>query len=399
MAARCRPHARSSGSAYSATRIWPTRRPALIHGSGIGVRTLRRHRETFPASTFPPERRANALSTSLTVRLHNSDPPLAKRHCATHPLPTGEGTPSPSAAAAATSTQVKIPESIHEVDNGRILGFGAELGEEHPGFLDSDYKQRRMEIVQLAHTHEVGQPIPRVQYTPDEVEAWGTALRNLVALYPTHACAEFNKNWQLFDFREDIVPQLEDMSALIQERTGWRIRPVAGLLHPRDFLAGLAFKTFHSTQYMRHHSKPMYTPEPDVIHELLGHVVMLADPAYSELVHRIGLASLGASEKEIWHLTKVYWYTVEFGVVRQGDDIRAFGAGILSSFGELEHMKQGGARLEAFDPSSKQPKMSYKDGYQTRYFVMDSFEKGCAQLSEFADSMKAAEGAEPPHTP
>jgi phenylalanine-4-hydroxylase len=76
-------------------------------------------------------------------------------------------------------------------------------------------------------------------------------------------------------------------------------------MHPRDFLAGLAFRYFHSTQYMRHASKPMYTPEPDVVHELIGHVPMLADPAYCDMVQAIGQASLGADEKTIWHLTKV----------------------------------------------------------------------------------------------
>mmetsp|Transcript_38637 Transcript_38637/g.91573 ORF Transcript_38637/g.91573 Transcript_38637/m.91573 type:complete len:146 (-) Transcript_38637:126-563(-) len=142
---------------------------------------------------------------------------------------------------------------------------------------------------------------------------------------------------------------------------------------------------------MRHHSEPMYTPEPDVIHELLGHVVMLADPVYCELVNTIGRASLAASDKEIWHLTKIYWYTVEFGTVKEGNEIRAFGAGLLSSYGELEHMRSGRAKFEPFDPFAKQPKMSYKDGYQERYFLMDSFEDGCRQLKEFAATMTKAQ--------
>lgn len=282
---------------------------------------------------------------------------------------------------------VPIPSSIHEVDNGKILGFGAELGEEHPGFHDEAYKQRRMTIVNIARAHQIGEPIPNVDYTADEVEAWGTALRELQALYPSNACKEFLRNWELFDFQEDIVPQLEEISSILTEQTGWQIRPVAGLLHPRDFLNGLAFRTFHSTQYMRHPSKPMYTPEPDVIHELLGHVVMLTDPTYCDLVQSIGMASLGATEKEIWHLTKVYWYTVEFGVVKEGDDIKAFGAGILSSYGELKHMLEGAPTLAPFDPVAPLPKMSYKDGYQKRYFVMESFETGCQQLKSFSSGM------------
>eukprot|EP00775_Hariotina_reticulata_P012296 gene12296-12432_t len=148
----------------------------------------------------------------------------------------------------------------------------------------------------------------------------------------------------MFNFREDEVPQLQDISDTLQQATGWQVRPVAGLMHPRDFLNGLAFKYFHSTQYMRHGT--------------------------------IGEASLGADDKLIWHLTKVYWYTVEFGVVKEGGGIKAFGSGILSSYGELEYMGQGTAELVPFDPAKVQPKMSYKDGYQKRYFVLDSFEVG-----------------------
>mmetsp|Transcript_45542 Transcript_45542/g.117998 ORF Transcript_45542/g.117998 Transcript_45542/m.117998 type:complete len:346 (+) Transcript_45542:65-1102(+) len=299
---------------------------------------------------------------------------------ATASRPVESGTVTDEAA-------VPVPRSIAEVDNGKILGFGAKLSEEHPGFGDEAYEQRRMDIVGLAARHTLGEAIPAIDYSPEEVLTWGTALRELEALYPTHACAEFLRNWELFQFREDTVPQLEDLSQTIMGKTGWQIRPVAGLLHPRDFLNGLAFRTFHSTQYMRHPSQPMYTPEPDVIHEMLGHVVMLADPAYCKLVETIGLASLGASEKEIWHLTKVYWYTVEFGVVRQGGEIKAFGAGILSSFGELQHMKTDAPSFLPFDPFSPQPKMSYKDGFQSRYFVMESFKTGCQQLSDFAATL------------
>ncbi|EFN54228.1 hypothetical protein CHLNCDRAFT_24756, partial [Chlorella variabilis] len=238
----------------------------------------------------------------------------------------------------------------------------SDLSEDHPGYLDTFYKQRRADICNLAREHRIGEPIPRIEYTPDEVAVWGTVLPQLKELIPRHACKEFLRCWQLFDFREDEVPQLEDLSLVLQQQTGFRIRPVAGLLHPRLFLQGLAYKTFHSTQYMRHVSRPDYTPEPDVVHELIGHVPMLADPAFAELVHAIGIASLGADEKQIWHLTKIYWYTVEFGVVREGGDVKAFGAGILSSYGELQHMASGAARLEPLDVFAPQPKMSYKVG-------------------------------------
>eukprot|EP00884_Botryococcus_braunii_P008605 jgi/Botrbrau1/17746/Bobra.0127s0010.2 len=281
-------------------------------------------------------------NTAVTdVRLYSllGDPSLPKRRYVVNGRRSGgpwvnprcfaDGATASAPPLEQPSVLHKIPTSIVEVDNGKILGFGAELAEDHPGFHDEAYKQRRMNIGNMARAHEVGQPIPFLEYTPEEVYVWDQVLDRLCALYPTHACQEFLDTFSLFGFTKGQVPQLQNLSDILRERTGWQIRPVAGLLHPRDFLNGLAFKTFHSTQYMRHASNPMYTPEPDVCHELLGHVPMLADPAFCDLAYTIGVASLAANEKQIWHLTKLYWYTVEFGVVREGGEIRAFGAGTL----------------------------------------------------------------------
>jgi phenylalanine-4-hydroxylase len=297
--------------------------------------------------------------------------------------------PEKVAPKADAWSSTRIPQSIHEISNGEnILGFGANLAADHPGYNDEEYKRRRMQIVEIAKQHVPGQPVPYVDYSPAETAVWGEVLTKLEKLYPSFACQQFLDTFPLFNFRPDVVPQLQDMSEVLRQRTGWTIRPVAGLLHPRDFLNGLAFRTFHSTQYIRHGSNPMYTPEPDICHELLGHVPMLADPAFADMAYSIGLASLGASKEDCWHLTKLYWYTVEFGVIKEGEQLKAFGAGILSSFGELEWFQHGKGEqkpvFEPLDPFGKLTKMSYKDGFQKKYYVAESFTDLAAKIKEYA---------------
>jgi phenylalanine-4-hydroxylase len=286
-----------------------------------------------------------------------------------------------------------FPRKMSDLDGfaSRILGAGAELESDHPGFIDPAYRQRRQMIAKIALSHKHGNPIPRIDYTKDEIATWAVVYKRLTSLFPKYACREHNYVFPLLiqncGYSENNIPQLEDISNFLKDCTGFILRPVTGLLSSRDFLNGLAFRVFHSTQYIRHHSKPLYTPEPDICHELLGHVPLFADKNFADFSQTIGLASIGASDEDIEKLATCYWFTVEFGLCRQNGERKAFGAGLLSSFGELEYAMSDKPIVKRFDPRVACTQKYPITTFQPIYFEADSFADAKVQMENFGDSL------------
>ncbi|XP_046898006.1 tryptophan 5-hydroxylase 1-like [Hypomesus transpacificus] len=287
-----------------------------------------------------------------------------------------------------------FPKKISDLDlcSNRVLMYGSDLDADHPGFKDNVYRKRRKHFADLAMSYKHGDPIPRTEFTQEEVKTWGVVYRELNKLYPSHACREYLRNLPLLSqhcgCREDNIPQLEDVSRFLRERSGFTIRPVAGYLSPRDFLAGLAFRVFHCTQYVRHSSDPLYTPEPDTCHELLGHVPLLAEPSFAQFSQEIGLASLGAADDAVQKLATCYFFTVEFGLCKQEGKLRAYGAGLLSSISELKHALSGNAMVMPFDPKVTCDQECIITTFQDVYFVSESFEEAKVKMREFAKTIK-----------
>jgi len=291
-----------------------------------------------------------------------------------------------------------FPRKIADLDEfgNKILEYGEALSADHPGFTDPEYVTRRKHIANIAQTYKHGMEIPRVEYTAQEIETWGVVFRNLKKLHPTHACRQFLYVFPLLEqncgYNENNIPQLQDVSLFLKECTGFTLRPVTGLLSSRDFLNGLAFRVFHATQYIRHHSRPMYTPEPDVCHELLGHAPLFADPDFADFSQEIGLASLGASDDDIQKLSTCYWFTVEFGLCKEGDSLKAYGAGLLSSFGELEYCLSSKPETRPFDPFDTSQRKYPITEYQPLYYVAESFQNAQERMRNFADSLSRGFG-------
>lgn len=299
-----------------------------------------------------------------------------------------------------------FPRHISELDRvaGRTLDAGTELQSDHPGFQDAGYRARRAHIDALARRYRHGEPIPVVQYTAEETATWGAVFRELEGLHERYACAEYRRALATMarecGYSADRIPQARDVSEFLRQRTGFRLRPVAGLLDARNFLSGLAFRVFFSTQYLRHQSVPLYTPEPDVVHELIGHAPMFADPAFADLSQEIGLASLGASDEDIERLARCYWYSVEFGLVRERGALKAYGAGLLSSFGELAYAcaqgrPEGGRAAQPGGPPELLPwdpqQAARRDfpitEYQSSYFVADSLQQAKARMQDYCRTL------------
>jgi phenylalanine-4-hydroxylase len=136
------------------------------------------------------------------------------------------------------------------------------------------------------------------------------------------------------------VPNLDEVSHRVEPISGFRYAPAAGLVPLREFYGSLEHHRFYSTQYVRHADVPLYTPEPDIIHEVVGHGHLLATPTFSELHRLAGVATNRLTDDEnLKFLSKVFWFSVEFGIVVEDGEVRAYGAGILSSYGEIEEFR------------------------------------------------------------
>jgi len=301
-----------------------------------------------------------------------------------------------------------VSEETDEANSAvKIVGGNVfvELDPDHPGFKDEGYRARRNEIAKIAMEwnkmsmeERRNTKIPHAPYSEDEDAVWAAIMERITPVHLKHACKPYLDNARKLGLPNDRIPQLQEVSETLEQMTGFRQEPVGGLVHPKTFHTALANKVFLSTQYIRHSSRPFYTPEPDVVHELVGHTAMLGVPEWAELNVLFGKADMRTeSEASVARLGSVYWYIMEFGACRENGIVKSVGPGLLSSFGEMEHACSEGEGCGDNEACVCDPKIKYLEPnfeemetrpydvtkYQPVLYVWDSFEEMYEKTKEF----------------
>jgi phenylalanine-4-hydroxylase len=242
---------------------------------------------------------------------------------------------------------MKEPNTL--VEYGQTIDAGAmvvppdierlELEPGHPGLGDADYVRRREFLFDLTRQHRLGKlGPPLVDYTAEETRIWREVSAKLHELHEKHACDMYLKAKHDLKINETEIPQLRTISQRLERETKIHLVPAEGALPYRTFYEAIAGRGFPVTQFLRHGSHPEFTPEPDMIHDCLGHVPPLMNRDYAELLVLIGKAAATTPHgDQVLALKRFSWFSIEFGLIEEAGETKVFGAGILSSTGEIPH--------------------------------------------------------------
>ena len=212
-----------------------------------------------------------------------------------------------------------------------------ELEAGHPGEGDTAYIARRKSLFDLCRRHRLeslGPPV--IEYTAEETRVWREVTPKLDELHHKHAWGTYLRAKRDLGITNEQIPQLRTLSERLRPATDMHLVPAEGALPYRTFYEYIARRGFPVTQFLRHGSHPEFTPEPDVIHDCLGHVPPLMDRDYAELLTLIGKAVATTSHgDQVLALKRFSWFSIEFGLIEEAGETKVFGAGILSSTGEI----------------------------------------------------------------
>ena len=216
-------------------------------------------------------------------------------------------------------------------------------------------------------------------YTATDHQVWATLFRRQREVLVGRACDAFLDAQDAMGMTPDAIPKFTDLNVALRAATGWELVGVEGLLPELVFFDHLANRRFPVTWWIRKPEQMDYLSEPDLFHDLFGHVPLLMDPVFADYLQCFGHGGVkahGIGEDALMLLSRLYWYTVEFGLIRQPDGLRIYGSGIVSSKGESIHCLESNAPNRLGFDLERIMRTRYRiDTYQKTYFVIDSFEQ------------------------
>ncbi|MCO4763722.1 MAG: phenylalanine 4-monooxygenase [Myxococcales bacterium] len=233
---------------------------------------------------------------------------------------------------------------------------------------------------------------PRPVYSDEEEGTWRLLHDRQTDKLASAACRPVLDGLRLAGFEGQRIPSLRTLSANLQRLTGWQLTRVEGLVAERPFFELVASRRFPATDFIRKRKDLDYTPAPDLFHDQFGHVPLLTLPTFCRFFQRFGLAGQGADDDAVEALARIYWFTVEFGLIRQDGELKAFGAGLVSSIGELDHALSPSVTVHPFDLDAMAARPFVTTEIQADYFEVPSFEA----LEQAFDAWAVARGLLPP---
>lgn len=213
-------------------------------------------------------------------------------------------------------------------------------------------------------------------YSPEQHATWAELVGRRMPQLREHACHEYLDGFERIGLREDLLPNLRAVSARLAPRTGWKSTPVSGFLPADAFFAMLAARMFPTTTWLRSRESMEYTPEPDIFHDVFGHVPMHAHPVFADFLQHYGKVCAALTDPhDLERMGRLFWFTVEFGLIRQDGAVKVYGSGLISSHGECSRVLAGGCEVKDFDLEAVLEQEFDTGAMQPVLYAVESFDQ------------------------
>ena len=220
-------------------------------------------------------------------------------------------------------------------------------------------------------------------YTAEQHEVWSILYERRMRELRGNGSRVFLDGAEAIGLRQDRVPDLADVNRRLGPRTGWNAVPVKGFIPAREFFACLAQRRFPTTVIVRPREQLDYLPEPDIFHDVFGHVPLHADPVFADFLQRFGaVAARAERDEDVTRMARLFWFTVEFGLVREGGQVKVYGSGLISSAGDAANALGPECDRRPFSLDAVMAHPFEIDRFQDVLFVVDSFDQLFAAVSE-----------------